>query len=130
VAQKKQGVQPGEQKKQTVKPDGKKMQGVKSGDPKGTLTKAKEPVVPPTKKVVKIVADGAEVIQEHVVQPVVEAVKKTKKPRVVREKRQEKSAQTEIAPLARTTKVTSKLMTKGIVMPPKEDLQTNQKPRV
>ena len=108
----------------------KKKEAVNQKGQKGILEKAKEPVAPPTKKVVKVVADGAEIVEEHIIQPVIPEVKKPKKPRFVREKKPEKQAQAEIAPLARSSKITSKLMSKGLVMPPKEEISTNQKPKV
>ena len=94
----------------------KKQEAVKPEEPKGTLSKAKDAVVKAAGKVAEVVTHAAESVQEHVVQPVVEAVKpkKAKKPRFVRQKKEKRPQSKASALPPRSTKATAKLMTKGI----------------
>jgi hypothetical protein len=110
----------------------KKQEAVKPEEPKGTLTKAKDAVVKAAEKVAEVVTHAAESVQEHVVQPVIDAVKKPKKPkkpRFVREKKEKRPQSPAPALPPRSTKVTAKLMTKGITTPPKDEPGGGQKPK-
>ena len=78
-------------------------------------------------KVAAAVTKAAGAVQEHVLQPVAEAVgiakkKPEKKPRVrfVREKK-EKRAEAKPAPLARSTSMAGKMMSKNVKPIPKDD---------
>lgn len=97
--------------------------------PKSTVATVKGAAVKAAGKVVAAVTRAAEVAQEHVVTPVVEAVvPKPKKARFVREPKVKK-APAPTAPLARSTKAAAMLMSKNLTVPPKEDLPAGQKPR-
>jgi hypothetical protein len=105
-----------------------KKEAVKPEEPKSTITRAKGAVVKAAEKVAEVVTHAAKAVQEHVVPPVVEAVKQPKRPRFIREKK-EKRRQPKPAPLPpRSTKATAKLMTKGLAVPPKEGKAAGQKP--
>ena len=108
-----------------------KKEAVKPEEPKATPEKARGTVARAADKVVEVVKHAAEAVNEHVIQPVVKAVraKPKKKGRFVREK-SEKRPQAKAAPLPpRSTKATAKLMTKGIATPPTEEKTSGQKPR-
>jgi hypothetical protein len=102
-----------------------KKEAVKPEEPKGPLAKAKDTVSKAAEKVAEVATKAAEAVQEHVVQPVVDAVKKPKRPRFIREKkvRVDRDATPALPP--RSNKATAKLLTKGLAMPPKDE----QKPR-
>ena len=72
-------------------------------------------------KVAEVVSKGAVAVQDHVLQPVAEAVGivKKKQPRVVRQK---KSAMppARSAPLARSTSAAGKMMSKNVKHPAKQ----------
>ena len=79
----------------------------------------------------EVTTKAAEAVQEHLVQPVVDAVKpkKEKKPRFVREKEKRPESKGPALP-PRSTKATAELMTKGLALPPKDENGRGQKPKV
>ena len=108
-----------------------KKEAVKPEEPKGTLAKAKATVVKAAEKVAEVATKAADAVKEHVVQPVVDAVKpkKEKKPRFVRQKKEKRPESKGPALPPRSTKATAKLMTKGLALPPKDETG-GQKPKV
>lgn len=107
----------------------KKQEPVKPEEPKGTLAKAKEAVVKAAGKVAEVATQAAGAVKEHVVQPVVEAVKPKKRARFVREKKEKRPKPTGPALPPRSTSATAKLMTKGLALPPKDDAKGGPKPK-
>jgi hypothetical protein len=108
-----------------------KKEAVKPEEPKSTPAKEKGTVARAAEKVVEVVKHAAEAVNEHVIQPVVKAVrgKPKKKARFVRQKNEKRPhAKPALLP-PRSTKATAKLMTKGIATPPKEEPASGQKPR-
>jgi hypothetical protein len=105
----------------------KKKQAVSPSEEQGRIAAAKGAVVKAAEKVVEVVKQAAEAVQEHVVKPVVKAVKPKKK-RFVREKKvkREQGATPALPPPSK--KVTAKLMSKKLALPPKEE-KTGQKPK-
>lgn len=109
-----------------------KKEPVKPEEPKTTLAAAKSVVVKAADAVAKAVTKAAETVKEHIVEPVVEAVQKPKKPkrvRYVREKKEKAPKASAPALPKPSKKVASKLMTKGLVAPPKDDRKGAQKPK-
>ncbi len=98
----------------------KRTHAAKAEEAKGTLAAAKDAVTEAAGRVAELVTQAAQAVREHVVRPVVAAVKKPKKARFVREKKEVKTP-AKAAPLPpRSTKASAKLMTKNVALPPKE----------
>lgn len=108
--------------KKTLSREAKKNRA--DAEPKGPVSAAANKVAKVAEKVKEVVSHAAHAVQEHVVQPVAEAVgivKKRKKTRFVREKK-EKQPRAKATPLpARSTKRTGKMMSKNIRQAPKEE---------
>jgi hypothetical protein len=106
----------------------RKQEPVKQEKSERALAEAKETVVK-AEKVAEVAIVAAEAIQEHVVQPVSEVVKLKKKPRFVRQKKERRSEPKGPTLQPRSTKATAKLMTRGIVPPPKDEKVPGCKPK-
>lgn len=113
------------------KPEPKKTEP-KKPEVKKAETKKVEPKSPPAKsavakaaeKIVEVVSHAAEAVNDHVIQPVAEAVgivKKVKKPRFVREKKEKAKPQINAPLPERSKKVGGKMMTKNVTQTPKEE---------
>lgn len=113
--------------KKTLSREAKRMGGSESKS-KSTLGAAKSAVVKGAEKVAEVVTTAAESVQEHVIQPVAEAIgisKKPKRARFVRAK-QEKKTPTKATKLPpRSTKASGKLMTKNVKQAPRETPSTS-----
>jgi hypothetical protein len=91
---------------------------------KEAAAKAKEAAEKAAEKVAEAAAKVAEVVQEKVVQPVVEAVAEPPKPKRARFVREKKAPRqpVKLPPLPPPSKkLTAKLMSKNLALPPKED---------